>query len=85
MTRGKIIYGQYFFLSDSSVEHQREVYNILNVLATFGGLANFLVKAFGVVGTFINTKKFFGKFIRTLYFEKTQDREVKKLRFSFFD
>ena len=34
----ELIFGTYFFLSDDLVVHYRVVYNIINLLAEFGGL-----------------------------------------------
>jgi len=51
----EILYGSYFFLSDTRTDHHRDVYNIMNLLAQVGGVYSALFAVFGLIGGFINT------------------------------
>ena len=60
------------------VKHTRQVYNILDLLSKFGGLAGIIFKVFAVLGRNFNERLLFSKFIRSLYFKKNQNHKESK-------
>ena len=62
------IFGTYFFLSNDLVEHHRNVYNIINLLAEFGGVWGLVFALYKLIGSTINRKLITAKFINELYF-----------------
>ena len=63
-----VISSEQFYLSQIMIKHTRIVYNILDLLSKFGGLAGIIFKIFAVLGRKFNEKLLFSKFIRSLYF-----------------
>ena len=55
------------------MDYIRSAQNIVDVLAKFGGLLALILKGFGAVGFFLNSKFLMGKIIRTLYLVKNCD------------
>ena len=49
-----IMYGSYFFLSDTRYEHSRKVFGISDVLANVGGYLASLLAIYGTLGDYIN-------------------------------
>ena len=73
-----VISSEQFFLSQIMVKHTRVVYNILDLLSKFGGLAGIIFKVFAVLGRNFNERLLFSKFIRSLYFRRNYDPHSKK-------
>lgn len=65
-----IMSGDYFFVSDQVVKHQRSVYGIIEVFSDFGGINEIFTIVFVLVCTAFNDRKFVSKAIRSLYFKK---------------
>ena len=68
MKTDKIIFGTYFFLSNDYVHHHRNVYNIINLLAEFGGVWGLVFGIYSVIGKTINRNMIIAKFVKELYF-----------------
>jgi len=56
--------GQYFFLSGERLEHRRHAFNILQILATIGGLSSGLFGVIKVISTAITHRIVVSKFIK---------------------
>ena len=53
----QILFGAYFFLSDNVVTHERNRYNLFQLLSDFGGLyQTFIIPFFIMIGANINSK-----------------------------
>ena len=89
--RDELIFGAYFFLSDDMVNHYRVVYNIINLLAEFGGLNSVLFVAYQFLGKRITKNIIVAKFIRSLFFvpcekdDENQNMRLKSIRLKFAD
>jgi hypothetical protein len=62
-----LLYGAYFFLSDEVISYQRDVENLIAVLAKFGGIFALANKIFLLLGYFANERLLIAKYIRTIY------------------
>lgn len=63
-----VIFGMYFFINDSRIEHTRIVYNILQVLSEIGGIFSSLLLGFGTVGRMFNYYVYVLRLLQLLYF-----------------
>jgi len=63
----RVLVGQYFFLSHERIEHKRKAYNILQVIATFGGLSAGLFGIITSISTPITHSIVISKFIKQFY------------------
>ena len=91
-----VIFGAYFFYSQERLEHSRQAFTFVNILAEIGGLFECFILVFGSIALIINDKLMIAKYIRMLYFKKLlsskdQDKDKKlrpkldKINFSFID
>ena len=71
-----VLFGSYFFLSTEIVNHQRNVYNIVNLLASIGGLISGVFVTFRLLVQYINKQFIMGKFIRNLYFIELPEQKT---------
>ena len=62
----EILFGTFFFLSNSRTLHKRNLYDIVRFLADLGGLQAILLTFIGTVGGYINTKIFMSRMMREL-------------------
>lgn len=51
----EILFGSFFFLSNIRSEHERKVYNIMDLITELGGIGSALIAGFSAMGAFINT------------------------------
>ena len=88
--RDELIFGTYFFLSDDVVHHYRFVYNIINLLAEFGGLNSVMLAVYKVLGSMLSINLINAKILKNLFFvpvvKDYENKSMKvnqvKLRFS---
>jgi len=55
--------------------HERNVYNIMGLLAEFGGLFSAVSKIFAVLGLFVNYRVHTSKMINEMYFLKLSNNK----------
>ena len=85
-----MIFGTYFFLSEDVVHHYRFVYNIINLLAEFGGLNSVMLAVYKVLGSMLSINLINAKILKNLFFvpvvKDYENKSMKvnqvKLRFS---
>ena len=65
-----IMFASYYFLSEKMREHHRTHYNIIALLAEFGGLFTLISTVFSVIGTFINTRVHTAGMLEEMYYVK---------------
>ena len=70
LEKDEIIFGAYFFLSDDLGIQYRIVYNIIDLLAEFGGLNGVLFVIYKFFGEQFTKNIIVAKFIRSLYLVK---------------
>ena len=58
--------------------HDREAYNVLNLLSEFGGLFTLVTKFFGIIGFFINTRVHSASMLSELYYLKLSSKKDPK-------
>ena len=81
----------YFFLANTKVEHNAEIYSILDLLSQFGGFYGSIFQVLRVIGGFYNLRFLFGHLIENLYFKKYKSvtgqgaSSIESIGFSFFD
>jgi len=63
----RILNNQSFFLSNERIEHKRKAYNILQVIATLGGLSAGLFSLIKFISTPITHRIVISKFIKQFY------------------
>ena len=68
MEEEELIFGTFFFLSDDIITMSRSVYNIITLLAEFGGFNSVLFAIYKVVGEALTKNIIVAKFIRSLYY-----------------
>ena len=77
----ELIFGTYFFLSDDMVHHYRFVYNIISLLAEFGGLNSVMLAVYKVLGSLVSLNLIKAKVIKNLYFVPDfEDNEKKTMK-----
>ena len=69
MEEEELIFGTYFFLSDDLVEMSRTVYNIIDLLAEFGGFNGVIFTLYKILGEAFTKNIIVAKFIRSLYYK----------------
>ena len=52
--REVVLFQSFFFLGNLRAEHQRKVYNIMDLISEIGGLYAALFTAIGCLGNYIN-------------------------------
>lgn len=57
-------------MANTKVEHNVEIFGILDLLSKFGGLYGSIFQFLGVIGGFYNLRFLFGHLIEKLYFKK---------------
>ena len=68
------MFGAYFFLSGQMQEHSRNVFNVMGLLAEFGGLFAIVAKLFAVIGLFINSRVHSAAMLNEMYYLKLSDK-----------
>ena len=61
-----MLFGTYFFLSNTRTIHMRSLYNIVRFLSEIGGIQASVMVIFGAIGTYINRKIFMAKMMSEL-------------------
>ncbi len=69
------MFGAYFFLSGQMMVHERNVYNIMGLLAEFGGLFSGVAKVFAIIGLFVNYRVHTSNMINEMYFLKLSNNK----------
>ena len=72
------------------MEHSQNLYTFTSLLSDFGGLFEFIVPIFALIGKWINDHHIMGKIIRALYYTRSKkDRsknrylQMQSIKFSF--
>jgi hypothetical protein len=76
-----LIFGQYFFLSNTVIHQSREVWDYLELLAEFGGFKALLFSLIIFLLNNMSDKKMFSRFMKRLYFSS----EIGRVKFSITD
>ena len=72
-----MLFGAFYFLDNSMIEHSREVINIIDIMAQFGGLTSGIMNAAFIFGFFINSRIHLETFIKENYFLKLSSKKKK--------
>ena len=75
-TQKQVLFGAYFFLSDSRETHHRVAKNVLALISELGGFFSSVIVIFSIIGNTINRRLFLTKVIEDLYFKETEN-EIK--------
>jgi hypothetical protein len=88
------LFGAFFFMSEEIVDNVRNLYNIISLFGTIGGLLSGLYSILLVLTNYVNRQFIIGKIIRNLYFtdlpkefelnisNKIKSSEMKPLKFN---
>ena len=72
-TPEEILYSYEYFLSSSQTYISYQLYTLIDLLSSFGGLFSTLIFVGRVIGTQINTQNLMAKYIKSLYFIDEQE------------
>ena len=71
-------FGCYFFLSNDLNKYHFEVYNVIHVAQSLGGIFALLLFVFRAIGGYINKQIIIAKFIRSLFYVYKDEEEILK-------
>ena len=68
LPRTQTLFGAYFFVSTDQVNYHFDVFNIIYLAQSIGGIFGLLLAMFRFIGEYINHELVLAKFIRSLFY-----------------
>ena len=69
-----MVFGTYFFLSNTRSEHQRKVYNVVDLLSNVGGIMTSFLGVGAALATYVNKKLFVTRMMQELQYVQVNDQ-----------
>jgi hypothetical protein len=69
-------FGAYFFLSTDEMKYHFEVYNVIYLAQSLGGIFALLLAIFQFIGQYVNRQLVIAKFIRSLFYIEKDNEEI---------
>ena len=70
-----LYFGSYYFVSGQMVEHSRQLYNLLDLLADFGGFFTLVTKMFMFLGLMVNTRVHAASMLHEMFYLKLSSKK----------
>ena len=70
METDRLLFGSYFFISGQIQEHERRLFNILHLLAEFGGIFILVSRVFIFMGSLMNSRVLAASILKEMFYLK---------------
>jgi len=77
MPDSQLLFGSYFFLATDKLIYHFDVYNIIYVVQSLGGIYVILLAIFKAIGHYINQQVVMAKFVRSLFYVYKDKNEIR--------